>query len=55
MIQKEVYEELLHKGHLSDVGLRHYISILKGEVIDYTDRIKATLADQPKENNKEEK
>jgi len=51
MIQKEVYEELLHKGHLSDVGLKHYISILKGEVIDYTERIKETLTDQNKKED----
>ena len=51
MINKEFYEELLQKGHLSDSGLKHYISILKGEVIDYTERIKATLADQAKDDN----
>ena len=48
MINKEFYEELLQKGHLSDSGLKHYISILKGEVIDYTERIKATLTNSNK-------
>jgi len=38
--EKEIYEELLQKGHLSKGGLRHYIALLKGQIIDYSEDIK---------------
>lgn len=46
MINKETYEELYNKGHLSEKGMRHYISMLKGEVIDYKSRIDKALTNE---------
>ena len=37
--QIENYEQLMMKGHLSKEGLMYYISLLKGHVIDWENKL----------------
>lgn len=40
ILSKETMEDLLRRGYLNETGLRYYITVLKGEILDHSDRIK---------------
>ncbi len=40
---KEIFEDFLMKGYLSDKGLMAYISLLKGDIIDYQEDVNKAL------------